>query len=263
MATYTPFIKIELSHGYFGNAKIDMVSIAPTKSTAEFMKQAEILQKPDAEGIQLFHSENTAGLVASLPDINKLTFFLLEDNPLFSVVTDLLVPQHDEGPLRFANEDAEDPSENILLVHTLEQASTETDAEPLPANLVGLIEIDFDPTGGLAAKNFGILFEARSTHWHYQLMSGGDVNLPLCQVKSTRKDIRFSPLKMKKLDNGSVAFESRTTAPILMSQRLNFSNNLVGEGLGIDQKISLPNADASMVTMDEEGNFSVSLFVYL
>lgn len=268
MATYTPFIKVELSHGYFGHAKIDMISIVPTKSTAEFMKQAELLHRPDAEGIQLFHSENSASLVASLPDTDKLTFFLQQTDPLFSIVTDLTIPRHDQGSLWFVNEDPEDDSENILLEHQVKETSQDTEStttlgEVLPANLIGIIEIDFDPTGGLGVRNFGIRFEARPASWRYQIVSGEDVNLGLCQVKSTQKDIRFSDLRMKKLDNGSVAFEAKTISPIPMSQRFSFSNRLVGEGLGIDQSISLPNGDPAMVTMDEEGNFSVSLYVYL
>lgn len=266
--TYTPFIKIELSHGYFGNAKIDMISIVPTKSTAEFMNQAELLHRPDAEGIQLFHSENSASLVATLPDTDKLTFFLQQTDPLFSIVTDLTIPRQGQGLLWFVNEDPKDDSENILLEHQLKEASQDTESattlgEALPANLIGIIEIDFDPTGGLAVRNFGIRFEARSAYWRYQIMSGGDINLGLCQVKSTQKDVRFSDLRTKKLDNGSVAYESRSISPIPMSQRFSFSNRLAGEGLGIDQSISLPNADPAMVTMDEEDNFSVSLYVYL
>lgn len=267
MATYTPFIKIELSHGYFGDAKIDMVSIVPTESTAEFMKQAEILQKPDAEGIQLFHSENSASLIASLPDTDKLTFFLLAEGPLFHTVTDITIPSPDHELLWFVKEDPEDDAENILLEPRLKETtnseSNETPTATPPQNLVGIIEIDFDPTGGLAARNFGIRFEARSATWRYQIMSGEDINLGLCQVKSTQKSIHFSELRMKKLDNGSVAFESASISPILMSQRFGFSNRLIGEGLGIDQSISLPNAESSMVTMDDEGNFSVSLYVYL
>lgn len=267
MVTYTPFIKIELSHGYFGNARIDMISILPTKSTADFMKQANLLHRPDAEGIQLFHSENSASLIASLPDTDKLTFFLLEESPLFSVVTDLSIPKDNQGLLWFVNEDPEDLSENILLEHRLKEItnseSNETPTATLPQNLVGIIEIDFDPTGGLAKRNFGIRFEARSAIWRYQIMGGENINLGLCQVKSTQKSIHFSELRTKKLDNGSVAFESASISPIPMSQRFGFSNRLVGEGLGIDQSISLPNADPAMVTMDDEGNFSVSLFVYL
>lgn len=267
MATYTPFTKIELSHGYFGNARIDMVSIVPTKSTADFMKQANLLHRPDAEGIQLFHSENSASLIASLPDTDKLTFFLLAEDPLFSVVTDVAIPKDHQGSLWFVNEDPDDRSENILLEHRLRETSNseadETQTAPLPHNLVGIIEIDFDPTGGLAARNFGIRFEARSAFWRYQIMGGDDINLGLCQVKSTQKSIRFAELRMKKLDNGSVAFESASISPIPMSQRINFSNRLVGEGLGIDQSISLPNADPALATMDEEGNLAVSLYVYL
>lgn len=268
MASYTPFIKIELSHGYFGNAKIDMVSIVPTKSTAEFMKEAEILQRPDSEGIQLFHSNNSGDLIASLPDTDKLTFYLLETDPLFRVVTDLTIPRNDQESLWFVNEDPEDDSENILLEQQVIKASDDSEdnrtlSEPLPSNLIGVIEIDFDPTGGLAARNFGIRFEARAATWRYQIMGGENMNLGLCQVKSTQKDIHFSDLRTKKLDNGAIAFEAKTISPIPMSQRFSFSNRLIGEGLGIDQSISLPNADPAMVTMDEEGNFSVSLYVYL
>lgn len=268
MPSYTPFSKIELSHGYFGNARIDMVSIVPTRSTADFMEKAGLLHRPDAEGIQLFHTENSASLIASLPETNKLTFFLLQDNPLFHTVTDITIPSPDQELLWFVKEDPGDDAENILLEHQVIKTSddsenTRTLSEPLPTNLIGVIEIDFDPSGGLAARNFGIRFEARSATWRYQIMSGEDMNLGLCQVKSTQKDIRFSDLRTKKLDNGAIAFEAKTISPIPMSQRFSFSNRLIGEGLGIDQSISLPNADPAMVTMDEEGNFSVSLYVYL
>lgn len=273
-STYTPFSKIELSHGFCGEGNINFLSIQPTPETAAYLKQAEILGKQDSEGLQLFHSDNSAALLPTLPAKKKLTFFLLTNDPFFWGVTDInaLSPGTEQYWFVF---DEEDSSANVLLEEVVVSKpdpaeSAEEDSIPersflegAPTNLVGVIEIGFDSSEGLAKRNFGIRFEARDVYWCYKFINSSDVNLALCQVTSSQKDIQFSALRAKKNDNGGSTFESTSLAPIPMSQRFTFSNRLEGEGLGIDSKIPLPTVDPQMVIKDDDGKYVVNLFVYL
>ena len=264
MSNFQPFANIRLKHPYFGNSLSTVLSIVPSKKTAEFMKQVELVLKPDASGAQLFHSDNTEGLAAGLSMTDKLIFFVVANSPLFWQVTELPMTGPSHKPLRFIIDEESIISDSVVMTHSTEvDPQAVTAAEAKPDNLVGTIEIDFEIEGELVKENYEIRFATRKVYWRYYFMSVDAINFSFCQVESTRREVLFSTPVSKKLENGGKAYESMSLSPILLSPRFDFSNYLIGDVLGLSSKLKLPTPDPNMLNREEDGRFVISMYVYV
>lgn len=267
METYKPFLQIECKHTFYKNEYLAGFTIKPTPATAQVMRTFGLVAKNTTEGISLYYSTASPGLLDSASDTISLTFYLELQNPDFFIITDL--EGYDQQKfLNFSNENTKQDG-NILLLHEGEYVSQ---AEIKERSDIGqnleLITIDLDPKtlkedGEIKMRNYEIKFKAREVYWRYYILKSSDsTSISDLSISVSGSDVSFSDSGEATLSNGAKAMMLKSTSPLELKERYNFTHSL---NFLLSRKaatMNLPMPDGKGL-QKENGEIYADIYVYV
>lgn len=255
-----PFNQVSLKHLFFKNEKMKDIQIIPTHRTRQLMKKMGIFFKANDTSLLLGYSGKTLMYLKDLPGKSKFAFTINNNNPYFQNITKLPAYIPNDKLLYFDNLNTQSNGKETILLHKSDFVEAEnlihlkkSKFEFSLNNSLGIIHLYFDfkmlkeqEDKNNIKWNYEIRFANRSTFWRYYFIKSRFQKPPTFKISHPKNGIKFLPAQIKKLTNGTLAWEvtSQESIPLRENYQDHFNATFkTSRESKREVTITLPNAD--------------------
>ena len=267
MESYKPFLQIALKHNFYSDGNSKDFAISLTSATNQALMSLGIMPRNTLDGISLYYSSKTTGLLANTSDKLNLDFQLELQNSDFHNITDL--PEYKPGDVLKFTPDQQASESTILLQQDEALSEKEKNEKGLSFKPpFGLITIDLDPqtlneNGEIKMRNYEVRFKTREFYWRYFILKSSDSTaISDLSISAAGSDVSFSDSGEATLSNGAKAMMLKSSSPLELKERYNFTHSLNFLLSGKAATMNLPMPDGKTL-QKENGEIYADIYVYL
>lgn len=272
MKKITPFIQLVCKHNYFNDGLLQNAIIQADAQTNHLMQNNGIFVKFVSNGFTLGYDEQKLDLLSNLNEL-KLTFYLQVQDPLFYNQSDLPNYSPSLKILQLTNVDTNNTDgEQILLHHEAYVQAKDVvdrdDVEIRDQQVTACINITLDQDQLVALKtsnllNYEIRFNNRKLKWYYYIIDSSNDEQTHYTIHDDQSKYSFTEATKTVMVNGQTAWLMKSKDTIGLKEQNNFLFDLTIDKGGQKKSIKLPSANSSKISLDQDGETYVSIYVYI